>query len=78
MLLSNGDSENCCAWEPLGEGNDCSQLWPFTTTTTHEPGSCYGDIAASNEMCAVYDEDTDRCTRSQTNEMCVLCARRCC
>merc|ERR1712013_677815 len=41
---------------------DCSQLWPTTTTTTAEPGCCYGDTAASNEMCATFDDDADKCS----------------
>jgi len=66
LLLSNGDGEARCAWESLGEGYDCSQLWPTTTTTTQEPGCCYGDSSASNEMCAVFDDDADKCDgRSQ-------------
>merc|ERR1719208_687376 len=32
-----------------------------TTTTTDEPGCCYGATAASNEMCAAFDEDPDKC-----------------
>merc|ERR1719513_307524 len=65
-MLTNDDGEARCVFEPLGDGYDCSQLWPTTTTTTVEPGCCYGDSAASNEMCAAFDEDPDKCdTRSQ-------------
>merc|ERR1712129_120168 len=49
-MLTNGEGVARCVWEALGEGYDCSQLWPTTTTTTAEPGCCYGDTAASNEM----------------------------
>merc|ERR1719320_1324241 len=65
-MLTNDDGEARCVFEPLTEGYDCSQLWPTTTTTTTEPGCCYGDSAASNEMCAAFDEDPDKCDmRSQ-------------
>ena len=65
MLLSNGDGEHRCAWEPLGEGYDCSQLCPTTTTTTTQEPGCYGDSAASNKMCAVFDaDDADKCRRA--------------
>merc|ERR1740123_193437 len=66
LLLTNDDGEPRCVFEPLGEGYDCSQLWPTTTTTTQEPGCCYGDSEASNAMCAAYDDDADKCDgRSQ-------------
>merc|ERR1712013_474379 len=61
LLLTNGDGEARCAWEALGDGYDCAQLWPTTTSTTTEPGCCYGDTAASNEMCATFDDDADKC-----------------
>merc|ERR1719232_523626 len=65
-MLTNDDGEARCVFEPLTEGYDCSQLWPTTTTTTTEPGCCYGDTAASNEMCAAFDEDPEKCDmRSQ-------------
>jgi len=60
-MLTNGDGEARCVWEALGDGYDCAQLWPTTTTTTVEPGCCYGDSAASNAMCAAFDEDPDKC-----------------
>jgi len=60
-MLTNDDGEARCVFEPLTEGYDCSQLWPTTTTTTTEPGCCYGDSAASNEMCAAFDDDADKC-----------------
>merc|ERR1719420_1382678 len=60
-MLTNDDGEARCVFEPLTEGYDCSQLWPTTTTTTTEPGCCYGDTAASNEMCAAFDDDADKC-----------------
>merc|ERR1719192_1810718 len=64
MRTPNGNKR--CTFEELGDGYDCSQLWPTTTTTTVEPGCCYGDTAASNEMCAAFDEDPDKCdSRSQ-------------
>merc|ERR1719347_1263510 len=66
LLLTDSNGQARCAFEPLGDGYDCSQLWPTTTTTTVEPGCCYGDSAASNEMCAAFDEDPDKCDmRSQ-------------
>merc|ERR1719486_959829 len=61
LLLTNDDGEARCVFEELGDGYDCSQLWPTTTTTTVEPGCCYGDTAASNEMCAAFDDDADKC-----------------
>merc|ERR1719347_579985 len=66
LMLEDSDGKPRCTFEALGDGYDCSQLWPTTTTTTVEPGCCYGDSAASNEMCAAFDEDPDKCyTRSQ-------------
>merc|ERR1712013_324999 len=61
-MLTNGEGVARCVWEALGEGYDCSQLWPTTTTTTAELGCCYGDTAASNEMCATFDDDADKCS----------------
>jgi len=61
LMLEDSDGKPRCTFEALGDGYDCSQLWPTTTTTTVEPGCCYGDTAASNEMCAAFDEDPDKC-----------------
>merc|ERR1719317_950273 len=51
LLLTNGDGEPRCAWEPLGEGYDCAQLWPTTTTTTEEPGCCRGYSYKAQAKC---------------------------
>jgi len=65
QMLENGDGVARCVFEELGDGYDCAQLWP-TTSTTLEPGCCYGDTASSNAKCAEYDDDADLCDgRSQ-------------
>merc|ERR1712013_770833 len=51
LLLTNGDGEARCAWEALGEGYDCQQLWPTTTTTTEEPGCCRGYSYKAQSKC---------------------------
>jgi len=65
-MLTNGDGVARCVFEELGDGYDCAQLWPTTTSTTTEPGCCYGDTASSNTKCAAFDDDAAMCDgRSQ-------------
>merc|ERR1712087_323828 len=53
LMLTNGDGEPRCYFEPLGEYEDCETVWPTTTTTTEEVGCCYnGDSYKANEKCA--------------------------
>merc|ERR1719317_669114 len=50
LMLTNGDGEPRCYFEPLGEYEDCETVWPTTTETPTEPaGCCYGDSYKSNE-----------------------------
>merc|ERR1719361_1325530 len=51
LLLTNGDGDNRCHWEPLGEGYDCEQLWPTTTSTTVKPGCCRGFSYKAQAKC---------------------------
>jgi len=70
--LTNGDGDARCAWELLGEYDDCETVWPTTTTTstpTEEPGCCYGEGSKENVMCRARDSK-DTCDRS------VLCEWR--
>merc|ERR1719445_1186956 len=62
LQLTNGDGEPRCAWESLGEGYDCSQLWPTTTTTTEEPGCCRGYSYKAQAKCLGL-EDQIACER---------------
>merc|ERR1712129_475775 len=64
-MLTNSDGVARCVFEELGDGYDCAQLWPTTTSTTTEPGCCYGDSASSNTKCAAFDDDAD-CTFTPT------------
>jgi len=54
-MLTNDDGEPRCVFEPLGEYEDCTQLWPTTTsspTTTSTPaGCCHGDSYKANTKC---------------------------
>merc|ERR1719245_429497 len=52
LMLTNDDGDYRCHWEPLGEYEDCEQVWPTTTETpTVPPGCCYGDSYKSNDKC---------------------------
>jgi len=52
-MLTNGDGEPRCVFEPLGEYEDCETVWPTTTQTPTEPaGCCYGDSYKANGKCA--------------------------
>merc|ERR1719295_1667865 len=46
-----------CVFEPMNEYEDCSMLWPTTTTTTVAPGCCYGDSYKANDKCRGFDDD---------------------
>merc|ERR1719295_1270099 len=61
LMLTNGDGEPRCTFEPLGEYEDCETVWPTTTTTTEEVGCCYGDSYKAN----------DKCARATTQSRCV-------
>merc|ERR1719309_1659596 len=50
-MLTNGDGEPRCVFEPLGEYEDCETVWPTTTTTTEEIGCCYADSYKANDKC---------------------------
>merc|ERR1719317_1826094 len=66
--MVNDDGEFACAWEDLVDGYDCSQLWPTTTTTTEEPGCCYGDSYKANSKCLA-STDQERCESRGCNWM---------
>merc|ERR1719320_1331393 len=64
LMLTNGDGEPRCYFEPLGEYEDCETVWPTTTETPTEPaGCCYGDSYKSNDKCRKMDEDRARCEK---------------
>merc|ERR1719464_898935 len=53
LLLTDDMSVPRCAWESLGEYEDCEQVWPTTTASpTDAPGCCYGDSYKANDKCA--------------------------
>merc|ERR1719474_2260190 len=52
-----------CVFEPMNEYEDCSMLWPTTTTTTDAPGCCYGDSYKANDKCRGFDDDQYQCER---------------
>merc|ERR1719320_487678 len=53
LMLTDSEGGYRCAWEPMGEYEDCSQIWP--TTTTEAPGCCHGleeyNNYRNNERC---------------------------
>merc|ERR1719486_1853013 len=51
LLLTDDDGSTRCTWEDLGEGYDCSMLWPTTTTTTVLPGCCRGSSYKAQANC---------------------------
>merc|ERR1719153_394015 len=51
LMLTNGDGEPRCYFEPMGEYEDCETVWPTTTTTTEEVGCCYADSYKANSKC---------------------------
>merc|ERR1719148_145927 len=52
-LLTDDEGSARCAWEPLGEYEDCSTVWPTTTATpTEAAGCCHGDSYKANDKCA--------------------------
>jgi len=52
-LLTDDEGSARCAWEPLGEYEDCSTVWPTTTATpTEAAGCCRGDSYKENDKCA--------------------------
>merc|ERR1719464_1582842 len=53
LLLTDDMSVPRCAWESLGEYEDCEQVWPTTTASpTDAPGCCHGDSYKANDKCA--------------------------
>merc|ERR1719230_1338121 len=58
LMLTNADGVSRCVFEPLGEGYDCSQLWPTTTTTTEEPGCCRGYSYKAQAKCVGLEDQT--------------------
>merc|ERR1719481_1386720 len=64
LMLTNGDGEPRCYFEPLGEYEDCETVWPTTTETPTEPaGCCHGDSYKSNDKCRKMDDDCARCEK---------------
>merc|ERR1719249_305627 len=63
LMLTNGDGEPRCTFEPLGEYEDCETVWPTTTTTTQAVGCCYGDSYKANDKCRAMDDDQARCEK---------------
>merc|ERR1719411_2597537 len=68
--LAASDKQRCedmgCTFLETDDPTDCditttTSTSTSTTESTVEPGCCYGDTAASNEMCAAFDEDPDKC-----------------
>merc|ERR1719245_1601568 len=63
-MLTNGDGEPRCYFEPLGEYEDCETVWPTTTTTSSPaPGCCKGDSYKQNDKCRGFDNDQAQCER---------------
>merc|ERR1719232_38816 len=64
LMLTNGDGEPRCVFEPLGEYEDCETVWPTTTTTSSPaPGCCKGDSYKQNDKCRGFDNDQAQCER---------------
>jgi len=57
LMLSNSDGDYRCHWEPKGDGYDCSQLWPTTTTTTEAPGCCRGHSYKAQTKCLGLEDE---------------------
>jgi len=64
LMLTDSDGAYRCHWEELGEGYDCSQLWPTTTTTTVAAGCCKGSSYKAQDKCMRL-EDQVGCERKQ-------------
>merc|ERR1719319_788414 len=63
LRMTDGSTgEPRCVFEELGEGYDCSLLWPTTTSTPTEPaGCCHGDLSSykANAKCVGIAEQND-------------------
>jgi len=64
LMLTDDDGAARCAWEPMGEYEDCEQVWPTTTSTPTEPaGCCHGDSYKANDKC-VKAMDKGKCEKN--------------
>merc|ERR1740123_2941097 len=65
LMLTDGEGVARCAFEPMGEYEDCETVWPTTTTTTETPGCCYSDSYKGQDKCLGLD--ADMCARKGCN-----------
>merc|ERR1711971_304556 len=54
LLLTDDNGEPRCVFEPMGDYEDCTQVWPTTTSTPTVPaGCCRGDSYKANDKCVM-------------------------
>merc|ERR1719232_1462380 len=59
LMLTDSNGVPRCTFEPMNEYEDCSMVWPTTTTTTVEPGCCKGSSYKNQDKCLGFDNRAD-------------------